>query len=188
MKRISIIYFTGSGSTAKFAEAVARGAASVSGADVKLVAIDSADIVNGRYTNNQVIDDLDESSAIIFGTPTYMGGCAAQFKAFADATVASWYQQKWRNKIAAGFTVSGTPSGDKLSTLQYLQTLAMQHGMIWIGSGELPMQPNGINRLGTWLGGMAQSVHDDTNLIHAEDLRSGELFGERVAAFTIGNN
>ena len=62
-----------------------------------------------------------------------MGGPAAKFKAFADATVESWFAQAWRDKLAAGFTVSGTPSGDKFSTLQYFHTLAMQHGMIWVG-------------------------------------------------------
>jgi NAD(P)H dehydrogenase (quinone) len=41
-----------------------------------------------------------------------------------------------RDKLAAGFTVSDSPSGDKLGTLQYLFTLAMQHGMVWVGLGE----------------------------------------------------
>lgn len=188
MKKIAIIYFTGSGTTALFAEAIAKGAVTVPEAEVKLISIDGADIINGRYVNEKVISDLDKSDAIIFGTPTYMGGCAAQFKAFADATVGSWFQQKWRNKIAAGFTVSGTPSGDKLNTLQYLHVLAMQHGMIWIGSGEMPMQPNGINRLGSWLGGMAQSIRGEANTVNADDLLFGEIFGKRVAAFTVRNN
>ena len=30
----------------------------------------------------------------------------------------------------------------------------MQHGMIWIGLGEMPMQPNGVNRLGSFSGAM----------------------------------
>jgi NAD(P)H dehydrogenase (quinone) len=185
MKQVTIIYFTGSGSTGKFAEAIGKGAASVSGADVKLISINGDNILNGRYKSDTVINQLDESDAIIFGAPTYMGGVAAQFKAFADATVGSWYQQKWRNKIAAGFTVSGTPNGDKLNTLQYLHSLAMQHGMIWIGTGELPMQPNGVNRLGSWLGVMAQSEQDQNKPITTEDIISGEAFGKRVASLTI---
>ena len=188
MKQISIIYFSGSGSTKKFAEAIYKGAATVSGANMNLLSIEGGDIVNGRYKNDKVINLLDGSDTIIFGAPTYMGGVAAQFKAFADATVGSWYQQKWKNKIAAGFTVSGTPNGDKLNTLQYLQALAMQHGMVWIGTGEMPMQPNGVNRLAAWLGAMAQSIQGDTDLVQADDLLSGEVFGKRIAAFTVGNN
>ena len=44
-----------------------------------------------------------------------MGGPAAQFKAFADATAGKWFTSAWKDKIAAGFTVSMSPSGDKLT-------------------------------------------------------------------------
>lgn len=185
MKTISVIYFSGTGSTAKFAESIQKGANSIEELTAQLIAIDENEIIKGRYQNNTVIEQLNESDAIIFGTPTYMAGCAAQFKAFADASSSSWYQQKWKNKIAAGFTVSGTPSGDKLSTLQYLQAFAMQHGMIWIGTGELPMQASGINRLGSWSGAMAQSTQDVQNPITDEDLLSANVFGKRIAEITL---
>ena len=183
MPIVSIVYFSGSGHTARMADAVGRGAASVKDIDTQLVAISGEDIVKGRYKNVSVIAALNASDAIIFGCPTYMGGPAAQFKAFADATVEIWFEQKWRDKISAGFTISGTPSGDKLSTLQYLHTLAMQHGMIWIGTGELPMQRNGVNRLGSWLGAMALARPDESPDVapNSEDKLSGEHLGQRVA-------
>ena len=183
MPTVSIVYFSGSGHTAKMAEAIGRGAASVREVKMQLLAIAGDDIVKGRYKNRAAIAQLDASAAIIFGCATYMGGPAAQFKAFADATVESWFAQKWRDKMAAGFTVSGTPSGDKLSTLQYLHTLAMQHGMIWIGTGELPMQPNGVNRLGSWIGAMALARPDESPDVapNSEDILSGERLGQRVA-------
>jgi NAD(P)H dehydrogenase (quinone) len=73
---------------------------------------------------------LDASDAIIFGSPTYMGGPAARFKALADSTVGSWFQRKGRDKLAVGFTVSGAPSGDKLGSLQYFQALAQPLGAL----------------------------------------------------------
>jgi NAD(P)H dehydrogenase (quinone) len=187
MPTVSIIYFSGSGHTTKMAEAVAQGAASVATVKTQLIAISGDDIVRGRYKNDAVIAQLDASNAIVFGSPTYMGGPAAQFKAFADATVGSWFQQTWRDKVAAGFTVSGAPSGDKLGTLQYFHTLAMEHGMIWIGTGEMPMQPNGVNRLGSWLGAMAQAQPEQSPEIapNAEDRLSGERLGQRVAALVV---
>jgi NAD(P)H dehydrogenase (quinone) len=116
-----------------------------------------------------------------------MGGPAAQFKAFADATVESWFAQAWRDKLAAGFTVSGAPSGDKFSTLQYFHTLAMQHGMIWVGLGELPAQENGINRLGSWAGAMAQPEQDSTDIkISEQDKLTGEVLGKRIARLALG--
>lgn len=184
MSTVSIVYFSGSGHTAKLAEAVARGAASVAGTTSDLVPISGEDIIGGRYQNEAVLSKLDASDAIVFGSPTYMGGPAAQFKAFADATGGKWFSKTWGDKLAAGFTVSNSPSGDKQGTLNYLFTLAMQHGMVWIGLGELPMQPNGTNRLGSFSGAMAQAGFDSPDVApNAEDRATGELLGRRVAIF-----
>ncbi|MFH6991166.1 flavodoxin family protein [Flavobacterium sp. FlaQc-48] len=187
MKKITFIYFSGSGSTGKFAESIGKGVSSVESATLKIISIDENDIIKGRYKNDAVINQLETSDAVIFGTPTYMAGCAAQFKAFADATIGTWSEQKWKNKIAAGFTVSGTPSGDKVITLQYLQAFAMQHGMIWLGTGEMPVQSNGVNRLGTWIGAMAFAEQNPVLPITKDDLLSGEVFGRRIADFTINH-
>lgn len=184
MSSVSIIYFSGSGHTTKMAEAVAAGAASVAGVKADLIAINGEDIIKGRYKNDAVLAALDASDGIIFGSPTYMGGPAAQFKAFADATGGKWFTSAWRDKIASGFSISNSPSGDKFSTLQYFQTLAMQHGMIWIGLGELPMQPNGVNRLGSFAGATAQAGQEPVEVSPNEaDKLTGEVLGKRVAEF-----
>jgi NAD(P)H dehydrogenase (quinone) len=161
--------------------AVSDGAKSIAGVSVNLFAISGTDIDQGKYTNQDVLESIEGYDAVAFGAPTYMGGAAAQFKAFADATVGIWTEQKWKDKLAAGFTVSGTPSGDKLSTLQYLQAFAMQHGMIWVGLGEPPMQSNGINRLGSWSGAMAQTEGQGISHLGEKDLSTGHKLGSRVA-------
>jgi NAD(P)H dehydrogenase (quinone) len=186
MANVSVIYFSGFGHTAKLAEAVHQGAASVSGVTSDLIAISGDDIIKGRYKNETVLENLDASDAIIFGSSTYMGGPAAQFKAFADASSAKWIAGAWRDKLAAGFTVSGSPSGDKLNTLEYFFTLAMQHGMIWVGLGEMPMQENGLNRLGSYYGVMGQAgqEHPDAAPNEADKL-TGEVLGKRVAQFAL---
>ena len=184
MATVSTIYFSGSGHTVKMAEAVHRGAASVAGTKANLIAIKGEDIVEGRYKNEAVFAQLDASDAIIFGCPTYMGGPAAQFKALADASAERWFRAAWRDKLAAGFTVSSSPSGDKFSTLQYFFTLAMQHAMIWVGLGEMPMQANGLNRLGAFGGAMAQAGHESPEVAPNEtDKLTGEMLGKRVAEY-----
>lgn len=186
MATVSIIYFSGAGHTAKLAEAVHKGAASVPGITSQLLVISGDDIQKGRYSNDNIFTKLDASDAIIFGSPTYMGGPAAQFKAFADASGAKWFASAWRNKIASGFSVSSSPAGDKFSTLQYFHTLAMQHGMIWVGLGEMPMQPNGINRLGSFAGATAQAGQESPDVApSAEDKLTGERLGRRVAEFAV---
>lgn len=182
MTTITVIYHSGSGHTTKLAEAVATGASSVAGVQVDLVALNGKDIVEGRYQNKAVLARLDASDAIIFGSPTYMGGPSGQFKAFADATGERWFKSTWRDKLGAGFTVSGGPSGDKLSTLHYFFTLAMQHGMIWVGQAETPMNDQGINRLSSYSGVMAQAMMEPPEeLPNAADKLTGEVFGQRVA-------
>lgn len=182
MPTVSVIYFSGSGHTAKLAEAVRDGAASVAGVTTHLIAINGDDIAKGRYHNDDAFARLDASDAIIFGSPTYMGGPAAQFKAFADASAGRWFGSVWRDKLAAGFTVSNSPSGDKFSTLQYFMTLAMQHGMIWVGLGELPLQPNGVNAVGGFGGAMALAGQEPVDVKpDANDRRTGSILGSRVA-------
>jgi NAD(P)H dehydrogenase (quinone) len=185
MITVSIIYHSGTGHTTKMAEAVAKGASSVSDVKVQTIAINGKDIVEGRYKNASVLEQLDASDAIIFGSPTYMGGPSGQFKCFADATGERWYMGKWKNKVAAGFTVSSGPSGDKLSTLHYFFTLAMQQGMIWIGQSETPMNDKGINRLSSYSGVMAQAGQEAPDIAPNDaDKLTGEVFGKRVAEST----
>ena len=184
MPTVSIVYFTGAGHTAKMAAAVHQGAAAVPGTGAHLLALRGEDITHGRYDNAELFAQLDASDAIIFGSPTYMGGPAAQFKAFADATGGRWYTSAWRDKLAAGFTVSSGPSGDKLSTLHYFFTLAMQHGMVWIGFPETPMNDRGINRLSSYSGVMGQAGQESPEVAPNEaDKLTGELLGRRVAEF-----
>jgi NAD(P)H dehydrogenase (quinone) len=163
------------------AEAIHKGVASVAGVTAHLLVINGDDIDKGRYKNDTLMATLDASDAIIFGSPTYMGGPAAQFKAFADATGERWYRGAWRNKIGAGFSVSSGPSGDKLSTLHYFFTLAMQHGMIWAGLPDNPMNDQGINRLSSYAGAMAQGNESPETTPNAADKLTGEILGRRVA-------
>jgi NAD(P)H dehydrogenase (quinone) len=189
MTKVSIIHFSGTGHTTKLAEAVTQGAASIADVQASLITIKGEDIAQGRYQNDTVFAQLDASDAIIFGSPTYMGGPAAQFKAFADATGERWYRSAWRDKVAAGFTVSSGPSGDKLSTLHYFFTLAMQHGMVWVGFPETPMNDKGINRLSSYSGVMAQAGQEPVDVApNAADKLTGELLGRRVATLTVKFN
>ncbi|EPO6698409.1 flavodoxin family protein, partial [Pseudomonas aeruginosa] len=49
---------------------------------------------------------LVEADAIVYGSPTYMGGPAWQFKKFADATSKPWFVQLASLTPRAGYGVS----------------------------------------------------------------------------------
>ena len=183
MTRIAIVFHSGYGHTAQQAKAVHAGAASVAGTEVQLLQVDAeGNLPEAAWTT------LDEADAIVFGSPTYMGTVSWQFKKFADASSKAWFTQKWKDKVAAGFTNSATINGDKLSTLTTLFTLAMQHGMVWVGTGMMPANTkaamrNDVNYLGAFSGLMAQSPADaspeDGPL--QGDLETARRFGARVA-------
>jgi len=79
-------------------------------------------------------------------------------------------------------------NGDKLSTLHYLFTLAMQHSGIWVGTGLMPSnsktaQRNDVNYLASFSGAMAQTLSDaGVDEMLPGDLETARLFGQRVAA------
>ncbi len=180
MTQVAVVYHSGYGHTGEQAKAVARGVAKVQGVTVHLLNVDEA---------QQQWELLKASDAIIFGSPTYMGSASAQFKAFMDASSKAWYTRDWKDKIAAGFTTSASQSGDKLSTLVQLAVFAAQHGMIWVGQDLLPGNNNSkgsvndLNRLGSFLGAMAQANSDEGPDVAPiqSDLLTAEHLGERVA-------
>jgi multimeric flavodoxin WrbA len=133
---------------------------------------------------------LEASDAIIFGSPTYNGLVSARLKqVFEDSTKEAWRDLKWRDKIAAGFTNSGAQNGDKLNSLISMALFAAQHGMIWVGLDLMPGNSSStgtaenLNRLGSWLGAMAQSNTDEgPDLAPIDsDRRTAAYLGERVA-------
>lgn len=179
MANVFIMYFSGTGNNAKMAEAVAEGVRRVEGASVTVHGIQGAEIVEGRFVNEAILDEMDKADAIIFGSPTFMGSISSQFKAFADATSSRWPEQRWANKLAAGFSVSANLSGDKLNALLDMGLLAAQHGMLWVNL-DIPggLDKQGRNRLGSQYGVSGQTAMDP---LPESDLETGRYMGERVA-------
>ena len=179
---IAIVYHSGFGHTKAVAESIAAGAQSVEGVSASLVPVSDLPAQNGEGAPAGRWGELDAADAIVFGSPTYMGTVSAPFKAFMDASSAAWFGQKWRDKIAAGFTNSGSPSGDKVATLQNLAVFAAQHSMIWASCGVFPEPAKKTNRLGGWLGLMTQADNAPPEQTPPpEDHETARLFGARVA-------
>lgn len=173
--QIAIVFDSGFGHTARQAQAVADGINKVDGAEAILVPVAEGDVPWPQ---------LEACDAIIFGSPTYNGLVSARLKQFMeDSTKLAWTPQKWRNKIAAGFTNSGAMHGDKLNSLVSMALFAAQHGMIWVGLDMFPGNgPEDMNRVGGWLGAMAQSDDASPEITPVEsDLKTAAYLGQRVA-------
>ncbi|MEM7799245.1 MAG: flavodoxin family protein [Chloroflexota bacterium] len=189
MKTVSIVYHSGSGNTARMAEAVADGARSVEGIEVKLFPIHGEQISAGRWQDDEIMGQLTASDAIIFGSPTYMGMVSGQFKCFADATAPHWFQMTWKDKVAGGFTTSGYASGDKVMTLHYMATLAAQLRMMWVGpaapASNLTGDGQNIDRWGYYLGIGGVGNMQSQDFPDDGDLLTARLYGQRLAEVTL---
>ena len=116
-----------------------------------------------------------------------MGDPSWQFKKFADASSKVWFTRGWQDKVFGGFTNSASLNGDKQVSLIYLQTLASQHGGLWVSLGLLPSNAKNasredINNLGGSVGLLVQSPSDaSVDEIPQGDLDTAKAYGQRVA-------
>lgn len=175
MAKTVVVFYSGYGHTRRVAEVTAEGA----GAELVEISaegdLDAADW-----------EKLTAASAIIFCTPTYMGSVPWQFKKFADASSKLWFTRAWENKVFGGVTNSASLNGDKQVTLIYLQTLAAQHGGIWVSLGLLPANTQNatredVNNLGGSAGALVQSPSDvGADQIPSGDLETAKRYGARV--------
>ncbi|OII65667.1 NADPH-dependent FMN reductase [Streptomyces sp. CC53] len=179
---VAIAYHSGYGHTARQASAVADGAGSVPGV--------RADLRDVSTLDDGLWQTLADAEAIVFGSPTYMGTTSAVFQRFAEASGPVWAARGWQGKLAAGFTNSAGLNGNKDNALLSMAVLAAQHGMNWVPLGLLPGwiyssggSPEDLNRLGSFVGAMAQSPSDlgpEQSPTDA-DLRTARHLGEHVA-------
>lgn len=179
MSNISVVYFSGYGHTKVIAQTFAQEIAA------NLIEIDA----NGDI-QEQDWQTLDQSDAIVFGAPTYMGTAPWQFKKFADASSKKWFTRAWQDKIFGGFTNSASLNGDKQVTLIQLQTLASQHGGIWVSLGLLPANSKSatredMNNLGGSVGLLVQTPSDaSVEEIPSGDLDTAKVYAQRIASIT----
>lgn len=181
MLKIAMVFHSGYGHTKAIAEAIAHGIIATGYATMKVMEYNKVDFIA-----------LNDADAIIFGCPTYMGSVSAELKTFMDSTSEAWRHQKWRNKIAAGFTNSSAYSGDKLGTLMQMVLFACQHGMIWVGLDLMAGNSSSkgshedLNRIGSWVGLMAQSNTDQSAELTPpiSDRKTAEYFGKRIVEVT----
>lgn len=179
VRRLALVYHSAHGHTEHIAQHIVHGAAEVGDTDVQLLQAAHVAVTP---------DALLAFDGLVLGSPTYLGGVSGTFKSFMDSTGRLWRDQRLKGRLAAGFTVSSLPAGDKQSTLLSMFVFAMQHGMVWVGNPVIPEQHLGVpyddaaNRLGSWSGLMAQAGHGSAaDSFVPGDIRSARIFGTNVA-------
>ena len=148
---VLIVFYTRRGNTAKMAEAVADGAKK-EGANVKLMRIEDdvpIDIVKRDetwYKIHQelqeqyppsdpfsVIDEMAQSDAIVFGSPTRFGNMAHEMKKMWDLSTDLWFTGQLIGKVGGVFTGASSVHGGQETTALSMMFPMLHQGMIIVG-------------------------------------------------------
>jgi NAD(P)H dehydrogenase (quinone) len=163
MAKVSVVFYSMYGHVHRMAEAVAEGARSVAGSEVKLfqvpelvpeTALERTGAKAARQAFAQIPvmepDQLVEADALIFGTPTRFGNMAAQMRNFLDRTGGLWAQGKLIGKVGSVFTSTGTQHGGQETTITSFHTTLFHLGMVVVG---VPYSCPGLTNMDEITGG-----------------------------------
>lgn len=122
--KILIAYHSPTGNTKSLAEAIEKGAQTVSGMNVQIKAI-------GEVTD----EDLLQADAIILGSPVYNGNVTPEVQAFIN----SWpfENRPLKNKIGAAFASGGGISIGEEAVLMSIIRSMLIHGMLIVGGDSI---------------------------------------------------
>lgn len=147
--RILIPFYSAYGHTHKMARAVAEGAGSVEGTEVRLRRIPELEEAAKGMSGSQSYqkerqqqadlgevthDDLRWADGILWGTPTRYGNMTAQMKHFIDTTGQLWQAGELEDKVTGIFTSTATIHGGQESTILTALVPLLHLGMIFIGT------------------------------------------------------
>jgi len=150
--KILIVFYSRYGNTARMAEEIAYGAKELSNIQVtvrrladnismEVISKDPAwtkiaENMNNRYPTTSiedVIKELPNHDAIIFGSPTRFGNMAAPMKTMWDGTTELWTSGSLIGKIGAVFTSAASVHGGQETTAVSMMFPMFHHGMVLIG-------------------------------------------------------
>lgn len=198
--KILILFYSRYGNTVKMAEEIAYGAKELPNVSVALRRIADdvpAEVIsqnlewskvvedmNNRYPSSNIDDlikELPNYDAIIFGSPTRFGNMAAPLKALWDRTSKLWMDGALIGKVGAVFTGAASVHGGQETTAISMMFPMFHHGMIIVGVPysvpELTQSgsPYGPSRI---VGPMSNKQIDDA------DTRVARALGKRVTQLT----
>lgn len=154
MSDVLVLYYSQSGSTAEMARTIARGIEEVEGIQARLRTVPavstvceaSAPLVPESGAPYAELQDLQECSGLILGSPTHFGNMAASLKHFIDGTGSLWMSGAMIDKPAAVFTSTASMHGGQESTLLSMLLPLMHHGMVLMG---LPYSEAALHKTST---------------------------------------
>ncbi|TCV98199.1 NAD(P)H:quinone oxidoreductase [Biostraticola tofi] len=195
MARILVLYYSLYGHIETMAQAVAAGAAKVSGAEVTIKRVPEtmpADVfakAGGKAFQaapEATPQELADYDAIIFGTPTRFGNMAGAMRNFLDQTGALWASGALYGKVGSVFTSTGTGGGQEHTISSTWTTLA-HHGFIIVPIGYGAKELFDVTQVGggTPYGASTLAGGDGSRQPSEQELAIARYQGQHVAAITL---
>jgi NAD(P)H dehydrogenase (quinone) len=146
---ILVVYYSTYGHVFQMAGAVADGARSVAGTEVRVRRIPELTEAKAHLSTQEFYvqaqrqqadipevtkDDLHWAHGILWGTPTRFGNMTAQMKQFIDTLGGEWQRGDLEDKVTGIFTSTATIHGGQESTVLTSLVPLLHLGMIFIGT------------------------------------------------------
>jgi NAD(P)H dehydrogenase (quinone) len=197
--KVNVIFYSMYGHVYKMAEAIAEGARSVAGAEVKVLQVAETipDDMLEKYgakaarasfakVPTATLDNLSEAHAVIFGTPTRFGNMAGQMRSFLDQTGPIWFSGGLIGKVGSVFASTASQHGGQETTITSFHTTLLHHGMIIVG---VPYSDKGLMNMaeitgGTPYGATTMAGSDGKRQPSENELSIARFQGKHVAEIT----
>ncbi|MGM0502373.1 MAG: NAD(P)H:quinone oxidoreductase [Bacillota bacterium] len=197
--KILIVFYSTYGHTYQMAQAVAKGAEQIEGAEVELRKVpetipeETLQEIGALEAQKQFsdipeckVDELKEADGIIFGTPTRFGNMAGQMRQFLDTTGNLWQGGDLIGTVGSVFVSTASQHGGQETTLRNFHTTLLHHGMIIVG---LPYSFDGQTRMdeitgGTPYGATTIADGDGSRMPSDNELEAARFQGKHVAKIT----
>lgn len=192
MTKVLVLYYSSYGHIEAMADAVAEGARSVAGTEVRVKRVPELvpeEVARGAgmKTDQQAPiatpDELADYDAIIFGTPTRFGNMAAQMRNFLDQTGGLWFAKALVGKVGSVFVSTASQHGGQETTITSFHTTLLHHGMVIVG---LPYTFEGNAEMGEISGGTPYGAstlagNDGSRMPSENELAGARFQGAHVA-------
>ncbi|MDO9518843.1 MAG: NAD(P)H:quinone oxidoreductase [Pseudohongiella sp.] len=191
MTKVLVLYHSMYGHIETMANAVAEGAATVSGVEVTIKRVPEtmpADAFRSAGGNAAVATpgELGDYDAIIFGVPTRFGNMSGQMRTFLDQTGGLWAKGALAGKVASVFASTGTGGGQEMTITSTWTTLA-HHGMTIVPLGYTTPEMFDVSKVsgGTPYGATTLAGPDGSRQPDDRELAIARHQGKRVAEIAV---
>lgn len=193
MPYVLVLYYSRNGSTAKMAQAVARGIEQHAQIEARLRTVPAVS-ATCEQTDADIpsdgavyctLEDLQHCSGLVLGSPTRFGNMATPLKYFLDQTSSLWLNGSLIDKPAAAFTSTASLHGGQEATLLTMMIPLLHHGMVYVGipysEADLTTTASG----GTPYGASHWAQGGEATSLSEAETRLCQSLGKRVAKLAL---